>query len=290
VSGRRIDYLVTSPTLTRRGPDTQVYDCADEGLPGGLPLVGAPLAATRCAVASDHLPVFADLIVPTAAVAQNLRINDVARAEGNGGTTPLTFTLTLSPASAKPVTVKYATAAGTAQAGTDFTSARAWVTFAPGQTSKTLTVAVKGDTVREGNEVFYVNLKQASGANLADAQGQGTILNDDGPVLTIADVTLAEGHSGTKNALFKVSLARASTSTVTVKYATANGTAQAGSDYTATSGVLTFLAGQLARTVSVAVRGERVKEGNETFFVNLSAPSGATMLDGSGLGTIGNDD
>ncbi len=58
------------------------------------------------------------------------------------------------------------------------------------------------------------------------------------------------------------------TAAVTVKYATANGTAQAGSDYTATSGVLTFPAGQLARTVGVAVRGERVKEGHETFFVN----------------------
>ena len=80
------------------------------------------------------------------------------------------------------------------------------------------------------------------------------------------------------------------TAAVTVKYATANGTAQAGSDYTATSGVLTFPAGQLARTVGVAVRGERVKEGHETFYVNLSGPSGATLLDGSGLGTIGNDD
>ena len=78
--------------------------------------------------------------------------------------------------------------------------------------------------------------------------------------------------------------------TVTGKYTTANGTAQAGSDYVATSGVLTFPAGQLARTVSVAVRGDRVKEGNETFLVNLSAPSGATLLDGQGTGTIGEDD
>ncbi|MBK8639703.1 MAG: hypothetical protein IPN92_16045 [Chromatiaceae bacterium] len=119
--------------------------------------------------------------------------------------------------------------------------------------------------------------RQASGANLADAQGQGqgqgTILNDDGPVLSIADVTLAEGHSGTQNALFKVSLTPASSGAVTVRYATANGTAQAGSDYTATSGVLTLPAGQLVRTVSVAVRGERIKEGNETFFVNLREPS-----------------
>ncbi|MBK8638788.1 MAG: hypothetical protein IPN92_11090 [Chromatiaceae bacterium] len=75
------------------------------------------------------------------------------------------------------------------------------MTFAPGQPTKTLTIGVKGDTTREGNEVFFVNLKQATGANLADAQGQGTILNDDGLVLTLADVALTEGHSGIKNAL-----------------------------------------------------------------------------------------
>ena len=77
---------------------------------------------------------------------------------------------------------------------------------------------------------------------------------------------------------------------MTVKYATANGTAQAGSDDVAKSGLLTFPPGQRVQTVSVVVRGDRVKEGNETFFVNLSGPGGATLLDGRGLGTIGNDD
>ena len=105
------------------------------------------------------------------------------------------------------MTVQYATANGTAQAGTDYTAAgRGLVTFAPGQTSKTLAIGVKGDTAREGNEVLFVNLTQATGANLADAQGQGTILNDDGPVLAIADVTLAEGHSGIRTANFRVTL------------------------------------------------------------------------------------
>ncbi len=158
------------------------------------------------------------------------------------------------------------------------------VTFAPGQTSKTLAVGVKGDTAREGNEVLFVNLTQATGANLADAQGQGTILNDDGPVLAIGDVTPAEGQSGTRTANFRVTLTPASTSKVTVQYATANGTAQAGSDYVAKSGSLTFPAGQRVQTFSVVVRGDRVKEGNETFFVNLSGASGATVMDGRGVG------
>ena len=80
------------------------------------------------------------------------------------------------------------------------------------------------------------------------------------------------------------------TGAVTVKYATANGTAQAGSDYVAKSGSLTFQVGQRVQTVSVVVRGDRVKEGNETFFVNLSGATGATVMDGRGGGTIGNDD
>ncbi len=233
---------------------------------------------------------FADLIVPTAVVAQTLRISDAARAEGQTGTSPLTFTLTLSPKSGGPVTVRYATANGTAQAGTDYTAASGQVTFTPGQTSKTLAIAVKGDPAREGNEVLFVNLTQATGANLADAQGQGLILNDDGPVLAIGDVTLAEGQSGTRTANFRVTLTPASTGKVTVQYATANGTAQAGSDYVAKSGSLSFAAGQRVQTVSVLVRGDRVKEGNETFFVNLSGAAGATVLDGRGVGTISNDD
>ena len=82
--------------------------------------------------------------------------------------------------------------------------------------------------------------------------------------------------------LFKVSLARASGAAVTVQFATANGITQAGRDYLATGGVLTYPAGQWVRTVSIAVRGERVREGNETFFVNLMDPAGATLLDGQG--------
>jgi hypothetical protein len=77
---------------------------------------------------------------------------------------------------------------------------------------------------------------------------------------------------------------------VTVKYATANGTALAGSDYTAASGTLTFAPGQTSQTVTVNVMGNTTVEPNETFAVNLSAASGATLFDGQGVGTILNDD
>jgi len=114
------------------------------------------------------------------------------------------------------------------------------------------------------------------------------------PTMSINNVTVAEGNSGNTNANFTVSLAYASTSTVTVQYATANGTsnpATAGTDYIAVPATtLTFTPGQTSKTVTIEVKGDTVTEENETFFVNLSAPTNATIADGQGLGTITNDD
>ncbi|WP_293395238.1 Calx-beta domain-containing protein, partial [Nevskia sp.] len=110
------------------------------------------------------------------------------------------------------------------------------------------------------------------------------------PSLSINDVSVTEGNSGTKNATFTVSLSATSTSAVTVSYATANGTATAGSDYAASSGSLTIAAGSTSQTFNVAVNGDTAVEPNETFLVNLSSPSGATIADAQGQGTIVNDD
>ena len=111
-----------------------------------------------------------------------------------------------------------------------------------------------------------------------------------GSSLSINDVTVTEGNAGTANATLSVTLSPAATGTVTVSFATANGTATAGSDYVANSGTLTFNPGETVKTVTVVVNGDTTVEGNETFFVNLSAPSGATISDGQGQGTITNDD
>jgi len=103
-------------------------------------------------------------------------------------------------------------------------------------------------------------------------------------------VTVTEGNSGTVNATFHVTLSPAATGTVTVGFATANGTAIAGTDYVAGSGALTFNAGETTKTITVLVNGDVALEANETFFVNLSAPSGATITDGQGQATITDDD
>ena len=193
------------------------------------------------------------------------------------------------------MTVNYATANNSAVAGSDYTATSGQLSFAPGQTTKTVTVLVLGDLLDEANETFFVDLSGAINATIADSRGVGTITdNDPLPSLSINDVSLTEGNSGTKAFTFTVTLSPASGRTVTVNFVTANGTARAGTfgsaDYVGTSGTLTFSAGSTTRSVTVSVRGDTTRESNETFFVNLSGALNATIADSQGLGTIVNDD
>ncbi len=221
----------------------------------------------------------------------SLSINDATVTEGDGGSVDATFTVTLSPASGQVVTVGYQTANGTASAGTDFTAASGTLTFGIGVTSQTVTVPVLGDTLDEANESFFVNLSNPTNAAIGDAQGIGTITdNDPPPSITINDVTVTEGDSGSVSAGFTVTLSAASGQGVTVGYTTANGSASSGADYTTTSGTLTFAAGVTTQPVTVPALGDLLDEQNETFLVNLSGPTNATLGDGQGQGTITDND
>jgi hypothetical protein len=108
-----------------------------------------------------------------------ISINNVSVTEGNTGTTNAVFTVTLSTASSLTVTVNYTTGNGTATPGSDYTAAAGTLTFTPGTTSQTLTVAVLGDTVKEKTESFFVKLSNATNATIADRRGRGRIINDD---------------------------------------------------------------------------------------------------------------
>jgi ELWxxDGT repeat protein len=219
----------------------------------------------------------------------SVSVGDATVTEGHAGTRSATFTVTLSTASDQPVTVAYSTADGTATAGSDYQADSGTLTFAPGELSKSVTVLVNGDGLAEPNETFLVNLSAPTNATIADGQGLGTILDDE-PRLNIGDATIAEGHIGTRAATFTVTLSAASDQPVTVAYATADSSAAAGSDYQAKSGTLTFAPGQTTQTVTVLVVGNRLPESSETFLVNLSSPTGATIADGQGLGTILDDE
>ncbi|MCC4596163.1 putative Ig domain-containing protein [Xanthomonas campestris pv. phormiicola] len=223
----------------------------------------------------------------------SLSINDVSLSEGDAGTSNATFTVSLSqPAGAGGVSFDIATADGTATAGVDYVAASlTGQTIPAGSSSATFTVLVNGDTLNEPNETFFVNVSNVTGATVADAQGQGTIVNDDAqPALSIDDVSVNEGNSGTTTATFTVSLSAASGQTVSVNYATADGSATAGSDYVARSGTLTFAPGVTAQGVAITVNGDTAVEPNETFSVGLSGASNASIATATGTGTILNDD
>ncbi|HEY1189381.1 MAG TPA: Calx-beta domain-containing protein, partial [Gemmata sp.] len=224
--------------------------------------------------------------------ATSVSINDVTQTEGDSGTMSFTFTVTLSAASAQTVTVNYTTANGTATtADGDYASTSGVLTFAPGETSKTVTVLVNGDTTNEATETFAVNLSNPTNATIGTGAGTGTITNDDPvPSASIGDVTQAEGDSGSTSFTFTVTLSAVGGQTVTVNYTTADGTAVAGSDYASASGTLTFAAGETSKTVTVLVNGDTTNEATETFAVNLSNPTNATIGTGAGTGTITNDD
>jgi hypothetical protein len=219
-------------------------------------------------------------------------VNDVSVAEGNSGTTNATFTVSLSPPQSTPASVSFATANGSATAGSDYSTTSGSLSFAACQGSQTVNVPVIGDTVDEPDETFVLNLSAPSGATISDPTGQGTILDDDpAPQVFISDCAVSEGNSGTANCSFAVTLSSASSATVTVNYATASNTAVAGSDFNAASGTVTFPPLTTGpQTVDVAVIGDVVDEPDETFVVNLSSPAGATLGDAQGLGTIVDDD
>ncbi|MDH1231120.1 putative Ig domain-containing protein [Stenotrophomonas sp. GD03930] len=246
--------------------------------PGAGHQIGAPASATGT-LRDDDLP--------------GLSINDVSANEGDSGTTGFTFTVSLNaPAPAGGVSFDIATANGTATAGSDYV-ARSLVaqTIPAGSQTYSFVVQVNGDTLHELNEDFFVNVTNVSGATLTDGQGRGTIINDDAaPSLSIADINVTEGNSGTTPAVLTVTLSAASALPVQVQYATANVTAVAPTDYTAASGTLSFPPGTTTQTITVLVNGDTTVEPDETFQVNLSNPVNASVADGSAVVTIVSDD
>jgi ribosomal protein L35AE/L33A len=205
--------------------------------------------------------------------ARRLTIDDVTVTEGDGGSVSAVFTVSLDAATGDTVTVDYATSDGTAQAPGDYEPGTGTLTFPPGETSQTVTVQVNGDVLDEADETFSVTLSNPVNATIADGIGVGTIIDDDpAPSLSINDVAMLEGNSGNSQATFTVSLSTASGQAVTVQYATADGTATAGSDYQARTGTLTFAAGQMTRNLNVRISGDTQVEPDETYFVNLSNP------------------
>jgi hypothetical protein len=226
-----------------------------------------------------------------------LSINDVSVNEGDSGTTDATFTVSLSVASGQTVTVNARTGLGTAASVLDYQVINGQLlTFAPGETSKTVTVKIVGDLIDEPSENFLVVLTSPTNATITDSQGVATILdNDPPPAISINDVSIAEGSSGTTNFVFTVSLSAPSSFAVTVNFATADATAQTPFDYQSVTGSLTFNPGTFApgetqKTITIPVAGDTANEPDETFTINLTNAQNGTLARAQGTGTILNDD
>ncbi len=267
------DVTFTPSFDTSLGHDVLLYGGTSEPVPSdAIDFVGTTLTITQ---------------EPT------ITVTSVSHDEGNSGATPFVFSVNLLNAFNVPVTVQYTTAnpgsGNIATAGTDYTAKSGTLTFSPGTTQQLVTVLVNGDLTIEPDEIFNFALSNPTNGVLgAPSTGVGTILNDDSlSNLTIGDVTVQNVTAGTTNAVFTVSLSPAATSTTTVQYATANNTAIAGTDFTTTSGTLTFDAGILTQTITVPILGDALPDATESFFINLTNPSAnAVISDAQALGTI----
>jgi hypothetical protein len=231
-SGSSLTVSVDARNLSLLAPQVLVYDTAgnlrgaasaDYGKEATLNLTGLNAGETYYLVADGatadvfgmgayQLSAQFGGVVPQPSQ-PTLSINSVAQAEGDSGTTAFNYTVTLSAPSTSTVTVQYATADGTATAGNDYTASSGTLSFAPGETQKTITIAVQGDTVVEADETFSVRLSAPTNATLGTSEGQGTIQNDDtqpdviGPDrFEINDTVMTATNFGTTNGLSESNL------------------------------------------------------------------------------------
>src|SRR3954454_4001991 len=202
--------------------------------------------------------------------------------EGNSGSTSVEASIEIAP-SLVPVTVSFHTSDGTATAGRDYSSRSGSVTFLLGETEKSVRITVLGDTLYEGDETFFLD------TSAGGEEGHKITITDDdpAPVASVGNVTISESGGGGR---FAATLSAPSALPATVDYATADGSAQAGSDYVAKSGQLTFAPGETTKTFFVDLASDTVHEDNETFVVGLSGATGATLAAMQAAGTIVDDD
>ncbi|MCX6048179.1 MAG: hypothetical protein NT075_24020 [Chloroflexi bacterium] len=196
----------------------------------------------------------------------------------NGGSA--TVTALLSNPSGQLVTVHYATSNGTATAGSDYQAASGGLTFNPGETSKAFTIAIIDDPVSENAETINLTLSEPGNATLGVVTTAIlTIVDNDILVMPTVSWSGADYSTGEQSGAAPITamLSAASTITVTVNYATSNGTATAGSDYLAASGTLTFNPGQTSKTFDLSILDDALDENDETVNLTLSAPNNATL-------------
>ena len=214
-----------------------------------------------------------------------LSISDASIAEGNSGTKQLNFTVSLSQASDEWVSAVYNTTPGTALstgAAADFVAGFGLVKFAPGEVTRNISITLNGDASIEASESFTVNLFNPTYALIADGLAVGTILNDDAVAvpgtLKLSAPSYSVGEAGPTVTL-TVTRTGGSDGAVGVHFTTGNGTALAGSDFTAAAGTLSWLSGDASpRTIVIPITDDAAHESDESFYLTLSLPTGGAAL------------
>ncbi len=226
-------------------------------------ILGAPIAA-RVTIHND---------TPLPAVA--LSSSQYTVTESGGAAI---ITATLSAVSELTATAHYASSDGTALAGSDYTAVSGTLTFTPGLTRTTFTVPISPDTLHELNETFGVALSNPISASLGTPYTATVVIQDDDPLpgVSFSSAAYSQTESG-GTAVITVTLSAASGVTATVHYASSDGTALAGSDYTAVSGTLVFAPGRVQQVITVPITNDVHIEGNETVQLTLSSPSHAVL-------------
>lgn len=214
----------------------------------------------------------------------SVSVNDVNVSESGGSAT---VSVKLASPVAWPVTVDYATSDGGATAGSDYSAVSGTATISAGSTKIDITIPILEDGLVEGPEKFHFTLSNPGSASISDSDATITINDNDSTSLSIGDASVTEGAA---TAEVVVSLTAASATAIQFDFATADGSALAGSDYTATTGSGTIPAGSTSITLSIPLLDDGTAEGTETFAVTLSNPTGAPIADGLGTITLNDND
>jgi len=289
---------VTLGTLPRGQANDAVRAAFNAGLPAGPILDGAALDAAATGdnrFITDAATTFADVLVRPDQRGSLITLDIAPTSVNEDGTQNLVYTFTRTGNSTDALTVNY-NVGGTATVGTDYTQTGAAsfsgttgsVTFAAGATTATVTIDPTADKIVERNETVALSLASGTGYVIGGTPAViGTIVNDDSPTINLsADRTVVEGTTSPQTVSYTLTLSDASTKTITVQYATANGTAAAGLDYTSVTGTLTFNPGVTSQVINIPILNDSINEADETFTLTLSSPTNVNLGTATTVTTI----
>jgi hypothetical protein len=271
------DYTATSGTVTfAAGETSKFFDVPilDDNINEPIELVNLTINLSGTEAVLDQNSVTNFQIKDTLS---NVSIA-LSPATINENTTIYTATISRSSNINHPFSVDYQTLNGTAIAGSDFTTVSGTMNFAAGETQKNFELSINNDSLVEGNETFTLEILNSTGeTTITNARRTVSIIDDDVPpkFKFLASPFVINESAG--NALITVQRTGDATAAISVNVATSNGTATAGSDYTAVNTTLNFVAGETSKSFNVPILDDAVTEGTQYLNLTLSNPIGATI-------------